>query len=321
MTSSTETLTAETLDALLRSLDVRLHTFASCEVGADHRLVFGPMDTVVVHYVLAGAGLLDAPGSDPVPIRAGNIVVVPVGLGHSVSASASAGVDVRAADASLALTDGLVKITAGPGPGELLTICGAIEARVGSGARLFDRGGACLVEDVSGCPAFGAAFAQLADEIAHPTLITRPLTEAIMKQCLLLLIRAHVGSRGDSTPFVAALRDPRLGPAVTAMLVHPGDRHTLAGLAGACGMSRSAFAKRFSAVHGRTPFDFLLQTRQRQAAHLLEVTDLPVKVIARAVGYDSRSHFSRAFRRSHGADPSQYRNRRRESGAATGGPP
>jgi AraC-like DNA-binding protein len=74
-------------------------------------------------------------------------------------------------------------------------------------------------------------------------------------------------------------------------------------------MSRSAFAERFSAVLGRPPIEFLKEVRLRRAAQLLEMTDLPVKVVAGSVGYSSRSYFSRAFKELYGTYPANFRAR------------
>jgi transcriptional regulator GlxA family with amidase domain len=54
----------------------------------------------------------------------------------------------------------------------------------------------------------------------------------------------------------------------------------------------------------------LQKVRLRHAAHVLCVTDLPVKMIAEVAGFSSRSHFSRTFREAFGADPTRYREMR-----------
>jgi transcriptional regulator GlxA family with amidase domain len=94
---------------------------------------------------------------------------------------------------------------------------------------------------------------------------------------------------------------------VTAIVDRPAGPHTVASLAEVAGMSRSAFAKHFTKVYGRSPIDFVQAVRLRHAAHLLRTTGLPVKVISSVVGYASRSHFSRAFRTFYEADPSTFR--------------
>jgi AraC-like DNA-binding protein len=43
------------------------------------------------------------------------------------------------------------------------------------------------------------------------------------------------------------------------------------------------------------------------ASELLATTQLPVKQIARRVGYDDPSQFSKAFKRTYGVSPSELR--------------
>jgi transcriptional regulator GlxA family with amidase domain len=131
-----------------------------------------------------------------------------------------------------------------------------------------------------------------------------------MRQCLLLILRSHFERLGLDSPIFAPLRDPRLVRAVTAILIGPGAQHTLRSLAEEAGMSRSAFSQRFAESFGQTPFEFLQKVRLRHAAHVLCVTDLPVKMIAEVAGFSSRSHFSRTFREAFGADPTRYREMR-----------
>lgn len=128
-----------------------------------------------------------------------------------------------------------------------------------------------------------------------------------MRQCLVLLVRRHLQRGSSSSPFFAALADSRLSKAVSLVLQRPAARLSLADLAAAAGMSRTAFAKAFVEAFGQTPIDFVQKARLHRAAQLLAATELPVKVVAASLGFGSRSHFSRAFRRAYGADPSAYR--------------
>jgi AraC family transcriptional regulator of adaptative response / methylphosphotriester-DNA alkyltransferase methyltransferase len=68
---------------------------------------------------------------------------------------------------------------------------------------------------------------------------------------------------------------------------------------------RRAFAKA-----GGTSFrERLLEARMARAAELLASTDLPVSEVAREVGYSGPSQFTKAFRRTHGATPSEHRSK------------
>ena len=72
-------------------------------------------------------------------------------------------------------------------------------------------------------------------------------------------------------------------------------------------MSRSVLDQRFRHVLGRSPIRYLTDWRMHIAEDLLTGTDHGVATIAHDVGYDSEEAFSRAFKRSHGVAPSQWR--------------
>jgi len=296
------------LDRLLATLDTRLHAFAVCEVQRGFRLVFDAMEAVVIHYVLAGTGFLRVGDGPSVPFGPHCILIVPPRFTQSLSASHNDSQDVEAAENCSPLADRLVKFDARTGLGDLLTICGSITATHGGTFGLFDTLSAPIVEDVTAVEQLRSAFQIMRSELRQPAIGTRALTEALMKQCLVLLLRQHFTRHATASPLFAALQDHRLTQAVASIIEHPGARHSLQGLAAIAGMSRSSFAGRFSQVFGQTPLDFVSKVRLRYAAHLLSTTDLPVKVIATSVGYASRSHFSRAFSLAYGIDPSTYRS-------------
>lgn len=304
------------LDRLLSTLDVRLRAFAVCEIRPGWSLVFDAMDAVVVHHVLAGGGLLRVAGvPDPVPLDPGLMIVVPPGLGQRLEVADRAGGgrprEAAAGENCAALADGLIKFDAGPAAvaGELLVACGTITATHGAGFGLFEGLRGPLVQDTRGSEPLGLAFRAMLAELASPGVGSGALAEALMKQCLILLLRGHLARLGPASPLFAALADPRLARAVAAVLERPAHPHTLQGLAAAAGMSRSSFAERFGAAFGQSPLDFVRRVRLREAARLLATTALPVKLVAASVGYASRSRFSQAFSDAYGLDPTGYRGK------------
>jgi AraC-like DNA-binding protein len=78
-------------------------------------------------------------------------------------------------------------------------------------------------------------------------------------------------------------------------------------------MSRSAFSEHFSRTFGRTAMEYVKEVRLRKAAELLASTRQPIKAIAIDVGYQSRSHFTHAFKGVHGLHPSAYREQRSQT--------
>jgi AraC-like DNA-binding protein len=308
----------DVLEELLTTLDVRVHAFAMCEVQDGHRLVFEPAEAVIVHYVLAGVGVLYVDGAAPAAFGPGHILIVPPGRGQALAGSGGLGEKADASEHCRMLADGMLKFEAFEDRGDLITVCATITATYSGGFGMFDHLPAPLVEDIAGLPLLKSALEQMLQEMQAPGMGTRALVEALMKQSLLLLLRDHLARFGTQSPLFFTLREPRLVRAIAAVLAMPGAAHTLASLAAEAGMSRSVFAKRFSEAYGQSPFEFVQKVRLRHGAHLLAVTDLPVKLIARSVGYSSRSHFSRAFRAAFKKDPSSYRKMRAEADALIG---
>jgi AraC-like DNA-binding protein len=283
-------LELSSLDRLLATLDVQLHSFAVCNVQLGSRLVFEAMNVIVVHYVLAGEGLLEVGGAAAAQIGAGSILVVPAGRSQALVAGPEASIDVSAAQNCSAVVDGMLEFDAAGGKaGDLRTICSTITATCGGTFGLFDALAHPIVDDATEIPAVRTAFKLLAEERASPDIGTRAISGSLMRQCLVLLVRRHLQRGSSSSPFFAALADSRLAKAVSLVLQHPAARLSLADLAGVAGMSRTAFAKAFVETFGQTPIDFVQKARLHRAAQLLAATELPVKVVA------------------YGADPSTYR--------------
>jgi AraC-like DNA-binding protein len=78
-------------------------------------------------------------------------------------------------------------------------------------------------------------------------------------------------------------------------------------LARRAGMSEKAFRKAFFAATNRNPYEYMVERRIEQAAHLLLETDKKVAEVAQTVGYDDQFYFSRMFSRVTGLSPLQYR--------------
>lgn len=263
-------------DRLLAALDVSVKSLAVDRIGESATLDASLDPTVL--YVLCGDGRLCAPGRPAVMIEAETFVLVPGGLSCRVESRST-----------------------------LVAARGAVVASFGGGAGPFDRINAPIVVSFAAHP-MRQSFEMLVEETASPHFGARALADCIVKQAIVLLLRAEFGAdRSEPLPWIPALRDDRLGRAVAAMLDRPSDPLTLETLARIAGMSRSSFSGRFNAAFGRSPIDFLKGVRLARAARMLATTDLPVKHIASAVGYESRSYFSRAFRSRYDSDPSDYR--------------
>jgi AraC-like DNA-binding protein len=70
-------------------------------------------------------------------------------------------------------------------------------------------------------------------------------------------------------------------------------------MATACGLSRLRFLRRFKETMGISPWRWVLERRIAQAQTMLADPDMPVKTVARKLGYDDPDYFSRLFRSPH----------------------
>ena len=118
-----------------------------------------------------------------------------------------------------------------------------------------------------------------------------------MKTVVLEALRIALATGQVLEGILPVLADARLARAVAAFLERPGAHWTIASLARMAGMSRSAFAATFTRVAGTTPQQFLSAVRFELGARLL-AEGVPMKAVARAVGYASSSSFARSMRQS-----------------------
>jgi len=104
-----------------------------------------------------------------------------------------------------------------------------------------------------------------------------------------------------------AFDDPAIGDALRLLHEDPARRWTVAALAAKVGMSRAAFAARFTSLVGQPPLTYLTGWRITLAADSLRDTEATVATVARKAGYEDAFAFSVAFKRARGVSPSAWR--------------
>ena len=145
------------------------------------------------------------------------------------------------------------------------------------------------------------ATAETANKRAGSQSILNRLSELMFVQ-VILDQPAH-----DNTGWLAGLRDPLVGRALTLLHARPSHAWTLEELASEAGASRSALADRFAHLVGCPPIQYLTQWRMQMAAKRLTDPGVKVAAVAYEVGYESEAAFSRAFKKLVGLSPSQWR--------------
>lgn len=150
----------------------------------------------------------------------------------------------------------------------------------------------------------------LGSELESPRLGVDAIVPALLDVVLLYVLRAWFDEQPtQATGWIAALHDPATVAALHAMHRDPARPWTVAALAARSGLSRAAFARRFTALIGQPPMSYLTWWRMSTAAGLLQESDAPLHAIAAKVGYTSEFAFANAFKREFGTAPGRYRTR------------
>jgi AraC-like DNA-binding protein len=128
------------------------------------------------------------------------------------------------------------------------------------------------------------------------------------------VVRRHLeGLPAEQAGWLAGLRDPFIGKALSLLHAQPAYNWTIEELAKQVGQSRSVLAERFSDLVGTPPLHYLAKWRMQIASESLCAGSANVASIAAEIGYESEAAFSRAFKKIIGVPPSVWRRRARPS--------
>lgn len=266
---------------------------------------------VLFHIVAAGRCWVAVEGGERHWADRGDVIVLPYGDQHRMGGATEA---VAVPIASLMAPppwEDLPVIRHGAGGPRTDVVCGYLE----SDDPLFDPGLRALPSVFVVRPSVAAAawveasiqYAMTAtDGDGNGSVVARRLPELLLVEVL----RLHLSTTpAADVGWLRALRDPVLAPALSRLHRDPARRWTVADLAAEAAVSRSSLDDRFRAVLGRSPMRYLREWRMHVAKDLLATTPLTVAAIGRRVGYDAEEAFSRAFKRTFGQSPAQWRSR------------
>jgi AraC-like DNA-binding protein len=288
----------------------------ACMPGAQHVIQY--------HVVTRGACFGGLVGEPPVVLAAGDVIVFPQGDAHVLSSAPGmrAATDARTYARLFEGTRPL-RVPLGDGPVcDAEVLCGflACDARpfnplLATLPRvLHARVGAAEDGDL------GALIAAATREVrAH-----RPGGDTVLARLSELMfvdvVRRHVEALPEGgTGWLAGLRDPYVGRALSLLHGEPRRAWTLDDLAHGAALSRSALAERFARLVGEAPMQYLARWRMQLAAAALTARGTAgVAEIAAEVGYASEAAFSRAFKKLVGMPPAAWRRRGERSGAIEG---
>ncbi len=158
---------------------------------------------------------------------------------------------------------------------------------------------------------------RLGEELRVPKPGGALIAQQIAYSMLVQVLRLYLGEvQKDGVGWLFALSDKQISAALELMHHDPAHRWTVLELAKAAGMSRTTFSETFKARVGIPPLEYLTRWRMRLAGERLLHSNQGVGEIAPALGYESESAFSAAFKRVMGSSPRSYMRALHRSGSS-----
>lgn len=282
----------------------------------------GAQHAIEYHVVVRGSCWISLLGDrtfEPVRLAEGDIAVMPHGDTHVVSSAPGmrAEPDLRIFRRPEDENDlPFVLRTGGDGPSDAHLICGFFTCDTRPFNPLLDSLPSFMRIGREASLASDGLLDQFIRLAAAETGNKRPGSQSILNRLSELMfvevVRSHmIQLGGDNTGWLAGLRDPLVGRALTLLHARPARAWTLEELAGEAGASRSALADRFTHLVGCPPIQYLAQWRMQLAAKRLAEPGARVAAVAYDVGYESEAAFSRAFKKLVGRSPGQWQSDKR----------
>jgi AraC-like DNA-binding protein len=299
--------TVDPLDDVFAAMRVRSAAYARFEATSPWGITFAGGTTARFGLVVRGGCWLSVEGLDPVALATGDCYVLVRGSTYALRDKL--GSPTRNCFEVVGANVGSV-IDIGGGGGAATVITGWFTFDAVSSRPLIDLMPLVLHAkmDERRTQVMASTLTLLDMETAGPGLGSEVVISRLADILFIQAIRAHIAATGEAaTGWLAALSDPRIGPALRAIHDDAARAWTVEALAATAGMSRSAFAASFKERIGEPPLEYLTRWRMFRGGALLQHSDQTLSRIASAVGYDSEAAFSKAFKRLNGLSPGSYR--------------
>jgi AraC-like DNA-binding protein len=268
-----------------------------------------PRIVIATHYVASGKMQLQVDG-EVMDVHAGELVLLPHNDVHAFGSDVNVPPFSQPDEVKAKAAGEFSRIELGGGGEVTQLLCGYLGSDQPFGPLLSSLPKVLKLDvraTASGAwveSSFRFAVSQIAAGRVGSTTVIAKLSELLFVEAVSHYI---AGLPEDKKGWLAGLRDPQIGQALSLMHAKPAKDWNAEALAAEIGMSRSGFAERFTTLVGQPPMQYLTYWRMQLAAQKLRESRDAVAQVGYGVGYESEAAFSRAFKREFGKGPAEWR--------------
>ena len=280
-------------------------------------LVPGSRRLVIFHIVIEGDCIVGRPDETPVALHASDAVMLPHGDAHILSdriPSDPAGRDAKPLIELLPMPPWSQPPHldyGGNGPATHI-LCGYLHCADTRLSPFLDT--LPPVMRVDGSTDIASSLLAVQRLLVEEARNERPgyfcVLERLTETFFVEALRQHMAGGAGSARALTALKDPAVGRALALVHAEPMRNWTVTTLARETGVSRSTLAKRFAALTGCPPMQYVTRWRLQRAARRLREGEGSIAAVAAETGYESEAAFNRAFKRHLGMPPATWLGRR-----------
>lgn len=267
--------------------------------------------TSMFHIATAGSCLIEINGQTT-ELRAGDLIFISRACGHTLKANPSAETPDLFSLPIKQISDHYETLEINPQAENKTTLlCGVVKITHPAGTMLLSEM-PDLIHVKQEQHMFGDMMGEIVrlvlreasgNYIGGETVITR-LADVLLIQA----IRSWVENAEDfQCKWINALKDKKIGKAMLAMHQSPNTNWTIESLGKEVGMSRTAFANRFSELLGETVMNYLTKWRMNLAQMRIKNGETVNLDFVESLGYKSESAFRRVFRKTIGCNISEIK--------------
>jgi AraC-like DNA-binding protein len=305
-----DALSVDPLSQVLRDLRLSGVSYARCELTRPWGINFPAQKEARFHFVAAGECWLGMPGESWLKLGTGDVALLPHGLAHELAHREHGKTRALSTLVQESVGDRTYRVQAGGGGASTVLACCSVSFGEPAFHPLLELMPSKLLVRGERDPdetllvllrSMGEEV--LAERVGGATIMTR-LADVVITR----VVRAWVEAQDqDTSGWLAAIRDPKIGRALAAIHQRPGHPWSVESLADVAHSSRSLFSERFMSVVGVSPARYLTRWRMHLASSWLRDGRVTVAEAAARLGYESEASFSRAFKRFSGVPPSSLR--------------